>query len=650
MKKIWSKLLLLAVVVTMVLPTTIIGSAAPKQEDAEQITIVFSHDMHSHLEQFGKLHTIIKEETKSNGATFALDGGDFAMGTPYQTIFKVEAAELRMMGQIGFDATTLGNHEFDYRSSGLSAMLNTAKNSGDPLPELVISNIDWEGTLDDPELADNGKNLKEALENYGAKSYTVLEKGGARIAVFGIFGKEADSFAPESGTLFLDPVETAKKVVAEIQENEEVDLIVCLSHSGTDEDYSENSEDEILAKEVDGIDLIVSGHSHTKLEEPIIHNDTVVASAGQYNDHVGIATFIKDGDQFQMEGYTLIPLDETVSSNEKTMTKVNQFKTLVDRRYFSLYNYQWDDVLAKNSISFTDIETFGQEQKEDTLGNLISDSYIYGVKEAEGDNYKAIDVAVVPSGVVRGSFDQGDITVEDAYNVLSLGTGKDGKAGYPLVSVYLTGEELKLVAEVDASISPIMTEARLYLSGLNFTFNPKRLILSKAYDVYLDRGDGKTEALEDDQLYRVVADLYSAQMLGVVNSMSYGLLSLVPKDENGNELTNYEDQIIYNPDGTELKEWLALARYIDSFSGNQVPERYAQTENRKIIEDSSSISDLLKKPSKFFWIIVAVVVLILALIALCITLIVRKVKRGKGSTNRMKRKEKIFSHNSGRYH
>lgn len=102
------------------IPAAVFGDT---QKKAKEITVVFTHDMHSHLEKFPKLATVIREEKKKNGATFVVDGGDFSMGTPYQTIWKRRASELRMMGFVGFDAATLGNHEFDYRSEGLRTML-----------------------------------------------------------------------------------------------------------------------------------------------------------------------------------------------------------------------------------------------------------------------------------------------------------------------------------------------------------------------------------------------------------------------------------------------------------------------------------------------------------------------------------------------
>lgn len=638
MKRMLPVCLALMLVLTAALPSAVMAGSADGNGD---ITILFTHDMHSHLEKFPKIKTLFRSEKKSTPASFLLDAGDFSMGTPYQTIFKSQASELRAMGAVGFDVTTLGNHEFDYRSKGLTQMLLRAVKSGDRLPQLVIANIDWEQTLGDEALKEDGEKLRAALETCGAKNYTVVERGGAKIAVFGIFGKESASYAPESGTYFLDPVETARDTVEEIKAHEKVDLIVCISHSGTSDD-PEDSEDEILAREVEGIDLIISGHSHTQLDEPIVIGDTVIASAGQYNDNLGKVTFTwKDGD-YVMAGYELKPLNGSVKNDSSVSSLISSFKKLVDREYFADFGYSWDQVLAKNEIEFTGIDTFAQEQGEDTLGSLIADSYRYGVKQAEGKDYVSVDVAIAPAGVIRGSFDKGEITVADAFNALSLGTGKDGIAGYPLVSVYLTGEELKLAAEIDASVSELMQPARLYFSGLNYTYNPHRLILDRAYDIVLADEDGTVSEIEDDRLYRVVADLYSAQMLGTVNSMSYGLLSVTPKDADGNEITDFEEHIIYRKDGSELKEWYALASYIDSFDGNKVPEKYAAPEGRKITETGRGPVSLLKSPNRFFWMITAAGALVLAVIALIILLIVRLVRRIRYGKGTIRKKDMIF--------
>jgi 5''-nucleotidase/2'',3''-cyclic phosphodiesterase and related esterases len=639
MRNITSRAAALLFALILALTPCLASAETSQQNDAGQsqkITIVFSHDMHSHLEKFAKIKTLIDKAKSENDATFVLDGGDFSMGTPYQTIFKKEAAEIRMMGYVGYDVTTLGNHEFDYRSKGLTAMLNRAVSSGDKLPQIVIANIDWKSTLADSKLKADGLKLQAALKNYGVKDYTVIKRGGVKIAVFGIFGKESASYAPESGTNFSDPVTRAKEVVAEIKKNEDPDLIICVSHSGTNQSDPKKSEDEILAQSVDGIDMIVSGHSHTVFAKPLKENGTIIASCGQYNDNLGEVTFTKSGSGYKYSSYKLTALGDNVVSDKATAEKVAGFKKLVNKEYFSEFGYTWNQVLAKTDFDFTDIGSFGLKQGEDILGNLISDSYIYGVQKAEGKNYKTVDVAVVPAGVVRGSFSKGDITVEDAYNALSIGTGADGRAGYPLVSIYLTGKELKTAAEVDISVSELMQPARLYMSGLSYKYNPHRAILNRSYDVKLVTANGDVKELQDDKLYRVVADLYSSQMLGVVTSMSKGILSIVPKDENGKAISDYEKYIVHMQDGSELKEWYALASYIDSFSGNKVPAYYSKTEGRKVLVNSMNIIEILKQPSRYLWMLIGVLAAAVLILVLIIVIIVKLVKKHKKKKLRKK--------------
>ena len=284
----------------LVMPAGVFAANATKDAQPKEVSIIFSHDMHSHMDSEkvvinGKLSqrggmartsTKIKEIMKQYPDSLLVDGGDFAMGTAYQTMFSTEATEIRMMGKMGYQATTFGNHEFDYGAQGLADMLNSAMDTGEYLPPLLCANLDWETSLAEAEDKTATQNLKDACDRYGVKDYIVYEENGVRIALFGIMGIEAASFAPQSGVYFGDPVEASKRVVAEIQKNEDADIIVCLSHSGTWED-PEESEDEILASEVPEINVVVSAHTHTELPEAIMVGDTAVVSCGAYNYNLG---------------------------------------------------------------------------------------------------------------------------------------------------------------------------------------------------------------------------------------------------------------------------------------------------------------------------------------------------------------------------
>lgn len=643
MTKIWKKLVVIWLIAVIVL-LLMTGMQVWAKTEPKQLDILFTHDTHSHLNSFttivngekkeaggfAKLKTLIDEHKKVNPDTLVLDGGDFSMGTLVQTVYDTEAAELRMLGQIGCDVTTLGNHEFDYQSKGLADMLNAAKNSGDTVPSLVLCNVDWDA-MEEAGLSEGQKQIQSAFEKYQVKDYVVVQKGNIKIAVLGVFGKDALVCAPTCELVWKDPVKAAKQTVEKIKKKEKVDMIACVSHSGTWDD-ADKSEDEILAKEVPDIDLIISGHTHSQLDKPIQHGNTYIVSCGEYGKNLGtISMTQKDDGRWKATSYELIPVSDEVNPDETTQAKIDALMDTVDINYLAKFGYTRKEVLAENDIEFNSLDEMGTKHEELNLGDIISDAYVYAVENSDNYDGDPVDVAVVPSGTVRDTYAKGEITVESVYNSFSLGIGKDGLAGYPLISAYPTGKELKLVAEIDASISDFMTIARLYCSGLNFTFNPHRMILNKVTDCYLTGQDGKREEIQDDKLYHVVTDLYTGQMLGSVMDISYGLLSIIPKDKEGNPIEDLEEYAIME-ENQELKAWVAIARYMQSFDDTDgdgianVSEYYATTHGRKVVENSRNLVQLLKNPNKFFMLMIGIVT-VAVLIVLLLIFFIRKVLR-----------------------
>lgn len=215
-------------------------------EDGKSATILFTHDLHSHLlpaekEEGGeyggyaRLMTEIRAMREKYPDAILVDGGDFSMGSLFQTAYPTSAIELRMMGAMGYDATTFGNHEFDYLPGGLAAMLNAAVSSGDPVPAIVDSNFlppveGEEGYSEDSAL------VWEAFSNYGVKDYIILERGGIYYVLFGLFGFDSRDCAPNSGMILDDPSETAQRVVDEataecVEKYGAEPLVIALSHS-----------------------------------------------------------------------------------------------------------------------------------------------------------------------------------------------------------------------------------------------------------------------------------------------------------------------------------------------------------------------------------------------------------------------------------
>lgn len=626
MKKTICAIVLCLCLALLIIPFAI--NAAPA-EDENTVTILFTHDLHSHFLPintadgesggYARLYTLLENERASaKGATVTLDGGDFSMGSFFQTIYATDAAELRILGDLGYDATTLGNHEFDFRQSGLVDMLNNAVAKEDKNVPIVI------GNYYPPE---DATEAWDAYNNYGIKDYVMIEKEGVRFAVFGIIGEDAQSNAPMSGMVFEDPIERAKEIVSDIKANEEFDYIICLSHSGTSSKEKE-SEDHKLAKEVDGIDVIVSGHTHTTIKEPLHVGDTWIVSAGSYAKNLGVLKLNGTHGNTELVSYSLKKVDETVAENAEIAQIVENYKTVVSESYLKNYGLTYDEVIAYSPYNFA---STGGAQVDKALGNLISDAYRYAVEQIEGEDGEYITFALNASGVIRGTFSQGYITTSDVFNVLSLGVGADGTPGYPLISVYVTGKDLKDALEVDASVVPLMSAAQLYGNGLYWKYNTNRMIFNKIVECGITLPDGSTAELEDDKLYRVVTGLYCGQMLSAVEAKSFGILSVTPRNKDGSPVTDYDSLIIHDKDGNELKEWYALASYLQSFDTNAdglhiIPEKYENAENRKVVYASWNPVELLRNAN---WITILVIVIVIALIAAVVLLIRKLTKKRK---------------------
>lgn len=602
-------------------------------ETAEEITILYTHDMHSSFLPkegpdghsrggYARLKTLIDEQKEEHPNALVLDGGDFSMGSLFQTAYSTSALELRAMGQMGYDVTTFGNHEFDYRASGLADMLYAAVDSGDPLPAIVDAN--YLPPQEDEETWD-------ALYTYGVQDYRILERGGVLYVIFGITGVDSDECAPMSGMELRDPVETAKRVVEEATEQCQTaygadPVVICLSHSGTENGKGEDYE---LARKVDGIDVIISGHTHTTLEQPIEVNDTYIVSAGENSKNLGVLTLTRTQDGVELKDSRLVPVTEQIPEDPEMVQWIEEAKEKVEQDYLANFGMEFDQTLVNNPYDFDSVDEVYATQHESTLGNLLADAYYWAGNQASQD---PVDVALTASGVIRDTFPKGPITVSQVFNVASLGIGADGVPGYPLISVYLTGKDLKNAIEVDASVPPLMSAAQLFYSGVGYSFNTNRMIFDKVDCAVLMREGGITEPIVDDQLYHVVTGLYIGQMLGAVESSTFNILTVTPRDAQGNpiDISQLEDYILHDDEGNEVKEWYAIASYLQSMGG-EMDQKYGQTDGRKLVYSSWNPVSLLKNAglptSLAILALVIVVVLLVVMVVLVRKFILRRMRR-----------------------
>ncbi len=237
-----------------------------KDAAAKRLTILHTNDVHSRLEPFpmdggrnqglggvaARARIITDIRTKESNVLL-LDAGDIFQGTPFFNIYKGEP-EMKAMAAMGYDAATMGNHDFDAGLENFAIQLDHGK-----FP-LIISNYDFSGT---------------AMENKFVP-YKIIKKGKLKIGITGV-GIELKGLVSDNlygNTTYLDPVSRANQMASLLKKDEGCDMVICLSHLGYQ--FSENKNkvcDEILAAESEHIDLIIGGHTHTFMDAPKMYKN-----------------------------------------------------------------------------------------------------------------------------------------------------------------------------------------------------------------------------------------------------------------------------------------------------------------------------------------------------------------------------------------
>jgi 5'-nucleotidase/UDP-sugar diphosphatase len=268
------------------------------------------------------------------------------------------------------------------------------------------------------------------------------------------------------------------------------------------------------------------------------------------------------------------------------------------------------------------------------MGNLLADALRDFVRRAEGAAYRHVHAVIVPVGIVRGSFLAGPITVDNIFRVFSLGQGPDGRPGYPLLSLWLTGKEIRHLVEVQASVVPMKSDAALQFSGLRFRYNPHRLAFDRVTEASILQEDGTYAPLDARKLYRIVVDSYTGGMVDYVSRASYGLLKMQAKDADGKPIANQLSAAIdadpAAPGLQEIKGWKALAAEVRIYPDRdgdgipEIPERYRGPEGRFAPVPSWNPLKLLLGGSGLTYYVLAAVILVLAVIVLLLRLIRRR--------------------------
>ena len=619
MKKFLLKIITAMTVLTSTISTVVYADEEQTSNDSSTVRILFTHDLHDHIDSYRVTNTETREPeviggyaqlagtiaANRNDHTVLVDAGDFSMGTFYNALFEKSAPDLSLLGMMGYDATTLGNHEFDYGVTSLTKMIESSINT----PPILCSNL----TFGEDE---ESQALKKAWEDHGGAEYKIID------SVY---------YTAAGNNTFPDRIEADKKTVQKLKE-EGAQVIVCLSHSGTNKDPSK-SEDEILAEKVDGIDVIVSGHTHTVLTEPIHKNKTWIVSAGCFGKYLGLLDI--NAETKEKIDDQLIPITAESPVDQTINAKIQEYKTDINENYLKQYGYTMDQSIGYTNFPLTDVYEDYSAFTGNSMADLITDAYVYASKLTTKDT--SFTIGLTAKGIIRSGLVKGDITVGEVYDAVNLGKGNDGLLGYPLIRIYMKGSDLIKVAELDRSVGKdMMVDGQLFFSGMQYHYSDYRFILNHVVDAEIRTNAGFYIPVEKDKLYPVVTNLYIANMLPSVVKKTFNQLDIHTYDASGHEIKDFSDMILYNADGTELKEWQAITRYIlDMGKVNGVSEMKAQYQTARVQKNKDkhfSFIRFFQNTSAFgYRIYLAIIIVITALLGIIrlITYLIRRQREKK---------------------
>jgi len=601
------------------------GRVRTAEDDEITFTILHTNDEHSALIPhspavdhdpedpedptvggFARLATAIEEiREEKEEDVLVFNAGDFLGGSAFGWLApeKGHAPELELMQDMGYDAAVIGNHEYDYGTQVLARYLMDAgyPEMHDETP-ILASNT--EAPADNP-LAENDLYRDTALFEL---------EDDVTLGTFSLIGDHAIDVAPYTDDLdFSDQHDTARKMVEKL-EGKGADIVVAITHSGLQEDRE-------LARDVDGIDIIVGGHCHTALYEPVQEGETIIVQADSLVRYLGILelSYHPETDNLRIlnedkDRDHLIPIDNRFEPDQEISDRVEEYKEHLNDLISEKTDNRVEDV--KETVARSDFKMYKDPPKQETpLGNFITDGMRLVTGNVTGER---VDVTVQANGNIRGDIvpgstphSEGNISFYEIAEVIGLGYGEDGYAGYPMVSFYLTGEEIRNVLEMAVLLEELMCDTYfLQFSGLRYEYNPENAVLftvpfsdtpiptgRAVSDAQLFTGEGIQPADEDHEeytsldrndetLYHVATDKNVLSSLPRFGDM-VSRLEVEPKDAQGKTIPeeDFDQFIVHREDGSELKVWETVMEHAASMPEGEagtpeIPEYYEETSDR----------------------------------------------------------------------
>lgn len=364
----------------------------------------------------------VANRLRNEKPTILLSAGDMIQGSNWANLFQGESV-IALMNAMGFDAMVVGNHEFDFGQDILKKRISEAR-----FPVL-------------------GSNV-EGLDIL--KPYVIKELKGVKVGIIGVVTEDTPvSTHPRNvtGLRFTSPEEKVRKYIEELRNR--VNIIIVLSHIGY-------PADRVLAQKVKGIDIIIGGHSHTKLTKPANVGNTIILQAWEHAKALGVLDLtLVDGKINNFDG-RLVEITPSLARKDKVISRIVE-------KYG-----QRVDIVLNEKVGKTDVDLDGENvrKRETNLGNIIADI----IKHASG-----ADVAIINGGGIRTSINRGEIKLQQVYSVLPFDNY--------IVAIKITGKQVREALEHGVSAVEEGAGRFPQVSGLRFSYSPSANTCSRVKEI-----------------------------------------------------------------------------------------------------------------------------------------------------------------------
>jgi 2',3'-cyclic-nucleotide 2'-phosphodiesterase (5'-nucleotidase family) len=456
-----------------------------------ELSIMHTNDTHANVASAAKRVTAVKEFRAQKPDALLLDAGDVFSGTLYFNEF-LGQADLEFMNYLNYDAMTFGNHEFDLGASdeGHQALADFVTNAKFPF---VSANADFsqdslfDGLFDGGTIAENPEDGKI----YNA---IIKEVNGEKVGIFGLTTEETAEISSPGSVVLTNYIEEARNSV-EMLEAQGVNKIIALTHLGYD-DNVEFDNDLELAKQVEGIDVIVGGHTHTKLSGPSFISDgkiepTVIVQANEYGKFLGTLSldFDENGKVTAYEG-ELVDI-AAMAEDTEAAAMLAPYKEQIEA-------LQQQSIGVSAEVNL-DGERADVRTRETNLGNLITDGMLAKAKTINPDTV----IAVTNGGGIRASIDEGDITLGEVLTTMPFGN--------TLGIMNLKGSEIAEALEHSVSQAPNASGAFLHVSGLKFVYDSSKPAYDRVVSVEVKDSEGNYAPIDETKNYYVATNTFTAK-------------------------------------------------------------------------------------------------------------------------------------------